>query len=374
MSEGTLCKTTTFSQPVGNLTSLSLYQEIGYVNNSNKVIYVGTSYGNRIALDPSKLVTTPTDTLTIYIRMTNGAARKFDGYKEIISKEGLVVNVFDIPLRRIQSEGYYYLEDLDLCFCFDPNKIVDYHKKLDRNIDKTIDAEIKVALQAHNDAPVKIFGNDAPGTFNTIWVTINKLLTCCTITNTRDTGSYIRVSVGTTSGKYNDYDVDIDKIRKGEIVEVITSDGIIALGPSEGSMRSYLFTQEHADGVVFTQDQLRKHIDEECKERDKKIKQLKDELERQKFKTRVAEETNKVHEATIEQMKTNASEFYRNESERTKRENEEAKFKYDQLKRESEERMRQQDNTTDIILSILKVAAASIPIAIGIYTAIKKNS
>lgn len=374
MSEGTLCKTTTFAQPVGNLTSLSLYQEIGYVNNSNKVIYVGTSYGNRIALDPSKLVTTPTDTLTIYIRMTNGAARKFDGYKEIISKEGLIVNVFDIPLRHIQSEGYYYLKDLDLCFCFDPNKIVDHHKKLDRNIEKRIDAEIKIALQAHNDAPVKIFGNDATGTFNTIWVTINKLLTCCTITNTRDTGSYIRVSVGTTSGKYNDYDVDIDKIRKGEIVEVITSDGIISLGPSEGAMRSYLFNQEHEDGVIFTQDQLRKHVDSECKERDKKITQLKDELAREKVKTRIAEETNKVHEATIDQLKRNSTEYYKAESARHQKEAEEAKAKADQLKRESEERMRQNDNTTDIILSVLKIVAASIPIAIGIYAAIKKNS
>lgn len=375
MSEGNLCRATTFNSTIGSLSHLSFYHEIGYVNNSNKIIYMGTSYGDRpIALEPSSTMTMHTDTLTIYIRMSSGAARKTDGYKEIIGKEGLVVNVIDIPLRNIQVDGYYYCKELDLCFCFDPNKLVVHHKKLDKNIDKRIDAEVKVALDACNSAPVKIFGNDATGTFNTVWVTINKLLTSCTISNLRDTGSYIRVSIGTPSGKYNDYDVDIDKIRKGDIVEVVTEDGIISLGPTETAMRHYLFRQENSDAIKYTSNQIDDLIKERCKSRDQKIELLKAQLEQLKFEYKQLEEEIKLERLRTDKLKDFISENEKMEDNRNKRSQERSKMEYEDRKYEREERARVSDNTTDILISILKVVGASIPIALAIYAAIKKNS
>ena len=373
MSEGTLCQKQQFDRTISSFSHLSVYQEIGFVNNSTKSIYVGTSYGDKpIVLEPARLMTSPTNTITIYIRMTNGNARKFNGSEEIAPKEGLLVNIIEIPVLQILSQEYFYLEELDLCFCMDPNKISLYHKKLNKNIDKRVRAEIDIALKANNSSPVKIFGNDASGTFNLVWVCVNKLLSCCEISNERDTGSYMRVSIGTPSGKYNDYDVDIDKIRKGEIVEVVTDTGVIALGPSEPAMRNWLFKQDNHDGTNFTRAQITTLISQAVEDKQRELDLIKFELSDTKSKLKLALEDLKIEKNKNEKIQDRELEELKRTLEREKRDFEREKLDHEREKLKRDLEMKKVDRTNDIILGIIKVATASIPLALAVYAALKK--
>ena len=79
---------------------------------------------------------------------------------------------------------------------------------------KPCTSKARGAIHATNTAPIKVFGNDATGTFGVVWIAMHDFVFSADISRNRDLGSYFRLSLGTPSGKYFDYTADIEKIRK----------------------------------------------------------------------------------------------------------------------------------------------------------------
>lgn len=380
MSEGIECKKYRLDRPISTLQHACLFEEIGYINNSTKTIYVGLSGGQILTLFPSRIPTLPTNTVQVMIRFSSGDSRRFEGSREIVSKEGLSINEYIIDIKTILEKEYVYLDDLDMCFCLDINKVEKFQKKLDKNINKRVQNEIDAAIHATNTAPIKVFGNDATGTFGTVWMAINDFVFSADISRNRDIGSYFRVSIGTPSGKYFDYNAEIETIRKGEVVEIVTQDGVILVGPNEESIRSYLFKKKHSDGIIYTKTELANLISNEVKKYKNKAEQLEIEISQVKAKLLEAQEEVRIYKNLLSTKDSLDNSREKQDWEREKRNWEREKIAFErekstweQYKIEQESKKKNVSNTTDIVLAICKVIAAVIPLSLAIYGALKKK-
>ena len=353
MSEGVECKKYFLDRPISTIQHACLFEEIGYINNSTKTVYIGLSGGQILTLFPSRIPTVPTNSVQVLVRFSNGDSRKFDGRIELTSKEGFAVNEYIISIKSILENEYVYLNDLDMCFCLDINKIEKFHKKLDKNIDKRVQAEIDGAIHATNTAPIKIFGNDATGTFGTVWVALNDFTFSADISRNRDLGSYFRLSIGTPSGKYFDYDADIEQIRKGEIVEIVTRDGVIAIGPNEESIRAWQFKQKHSDGITYTKSELNSLITNEVKKYKNKMEDLEQELTKIKTKLLEAQEEVKIYKNLLATKKNVDIDREKQDWEREKREWEREKIDYEREKTSWEKIKLEQESQT--LMAILPI-------------------
>ena len=380
MSEGVECKKYFLDRPISTLYHACLFEEIGYINNSTKTVYVGLSGGQVLTLFPSRIPTVPTNSVQVLVRFSSGDSRKFEGRVEVTSKEGFAINEYVINIKSILENEYVYLNDLDMCFCLDINKIERFQKKLDKNIDKRIQAEIDAAIHATNTAPIKIFGNDATGSFGTVWVAMNDFVFSADISRNRDLGSYFRLSMGTPSGKYFDYDADLDKVRGGEIVEIITQDGVIAVGPNEEAIRSWQFKRKHSDGIVYTKSELNTLISNEVRKYKTKIDDLENEISKIKSKLLEAQEEVKIYKNLLSTQKNVDGDREKQDWEREKRNWEREKIDFEREKSTWEKIKLEQEaskkNTTamsDVAIAVLKVVAAAIPIGFAIYSGLKKS-
>lgn len=380
MIEGVECKKYALDRPISTIQHVSLFEEIGYINNSTKTIYVGLSGGQILTLYPSRIPTLPTNSVQVMVRFSSGDSRKFEGRQEVVSKEGILIHEYIISIKTILEKEYVYLSDLDICFCLDINKIEKFHKKLDKTIEKRIQSEIDGAIHSTNTAPIKIFGNDATGTFGVVWVAMNDFVFSADITRNRDLGSFFRLSIGTPSGKYFDYSADIEKIRKGEIEEIVTQDGVIAIGPNEESIRSWQFKQKHSDGIVYTKTEINTLITNEVKKYKNKTEELELELSKIRAKLLEAQEEVKIYKNLLATKKTIDSDTDKQDWEREKRNWEREKIAFEREKSTWEKVRIEQDTKkknaslfADVVTSICKVLAAVIPLSLAIYGAFKKT-
>lgn len=380
MNEGVECKKYALDRPIATIQHVSLFEEIGYINNSTKTVYIGLSSGQILTLFPSKIPTLPTNSVQILVRLSSGDSRKFEGRQEIVGKEGLQINEYVINIKTILEKEYVYLNDLDMCFCLDINKIEKFQRKLDRNIDKRIQAEIDGAIHATNTAPIKVFGNDATGTFGVVWIAMHDFVFSADISRNRDLGSYFRLSLGTPSGKYFDYTADIEKIRKGEIEEIVTQDGVIAIGPNEESIRSWQFKQKHSDGIVYTKSELNTLISNEVKKYKNRVEELEIELSKTRSKLLEAQEEVKMYKNLLATRKSIDIDTDKQDWEREKRNWEREKIAFErerssieQIRINQDAKRKNASMAADIITSVCKVLAAVIPLSLAIYGAFKKT-
>lgn len=365
MTEGIECKKINLNKTIGSFRHLSLYEEIGYVNNSTYTIYVGTSSGQTFPLYPSKLTTSPTNTIQMFVRMSSGDGRKFRGITEEIPNQGIVVTEVDIPIKSILENEYVYVKEFDLCFCIDENKLESFHKKLDRNIDKRVNAEIAHILSANNTAPIKLFINDPLGMFNTVWMGFGNHVFSADVTCKPELNAYCRLSIGTLSGKYFDYQVDIEEIRKGNICEVPTNDGVVIIGPTEELVRSWIFQQKASQEITYSKTIVNRMIKNATQDASLKIDGLTNELNTAKAKILKLEEELKIYKE-LHNTKESV------EFDREKREWEREKREWERMKMEKEHELKKSSISTDMFLSVLKVLSATIPIAIATYAGLSK--
>lgn len=318
---------------VGDLKHLTMYQEIGYVNNSNKTVYIGTPHGDIYSIHPSYLPTYPTNSLQIFVRYTQGV-RNFSQLKEV-SENGFSVNYCDIPIKEIEENEYVYIEKLDICVCLDPSKIEKYHKKIDKNIEKIIEGRVNSIISGINSAPIKIFGNDGEGVIDTLWIAIGNIVSSVKISRDPSLNTYCTLEIG--SEKRFSYEVDLSKIRKGETIEIITDEEIIGIGPTEDRVKNWQYQRKVDGGTIYTKAQINSLISESIRKHKNEIENLK--IDNSKINTELirAKEEAKHYRELYHSVISDNSKI---QMERIKQEQEKMKQEYEREKQEWEKEKR----------------------------------
>ena len=378
-------KAISMNDTIGNIKHLTMYQEIGYANNSTKTVYIGTSNGDIYPIYPSYLPTYPTHSLQIYIRYTQGT-RKFSQLKEV-SDKGFTVNFCDIPIKEIEEKEYVYIDKLDICVCLDPSKIEQYHEKLRKNIEKVINNRVNSVINGVNSAPIKIFGNDGKGVIDTLWVAIGNIVSSVKINRDPILNTYCTLEIGSSSTKYFSYEVDLDKIRKGETIEIITDEEVIAIGPTEDRVRNWQYQRKIDGGTVYTKSQINTLIAESIRKYKNEVEDLKfDNAKLSSELVRVKEELKhyrELYNSVISDKSKEETEKLKQEQERLKQTFEKEKQEWEREKREYEREKIKSDieaannkyrrDTIDQIIKTVGVLAGTVVTLGTIYYKLKSE-
>lgn len=364
------CKQIKLTHAVGGMQHLSFFEEIGFLNKSITTIYVGDVHGNIYTIYPAKLTTSPANTCDVFVRLSAGGSRKFDATGKECNPDGLVVTNWTIKLSDIFENKFVYIKELGLIFVADKRNITEFHPKLDVNIDKRIASTVGQHIRSMDTAPIKVFANDASGTIDTIWLCIGDHVFSTAITNEQLIGTFCKISIGTSSGRYFEYSVDLEKtVREGEVEEVITQDGVFAVSATEGTIRNWKFKKNHeVDGCIYTKAQLTKLIAKETNDAKNRIAELEQEIATLKLALLKSKEETKIYMDLYNGKESRNLEQEKQEFEREKRE-------YERLKLMLEKEKNKDTQFYNTLTTVAKTLSILIPIGISIvaYTTKKKT-